>query len=161
MLLLILSGQRVQTMHMLDVKSLTLSYSKAVFALDDITKTTALGRHPEPLCYLAYAPDRRLCVITVLKHYLERTLDIREKETKLFLTLTKTHKAATKDTLRRWARDILGESGVDLKIFKPHSLRSASTSLAAQTKLSLSTIMRSAGWFQESTFNKYYKGTDP
>ena len=157
MLLLILSGQRAQTMHLLDVKNLTLSYSKAIFVIGDVTKTTAPGRHIEPLCFLAYAPDRRLCAVTVLKHYLERTLDIRGTETRLFLTLNKTNKAPSKDTLRRWAKDMLRDSGVNIDTFKPHSVRSAASSLAAKTNLSIDTIMRAAGWLQETTFSKYYK----
>ena len=157
MLLLILSGQRAQTMHLLEVKKLTLSYSKAIFVIGDVTKTTAPGRHIEPLCFLAYAPDRRLCAVTVLRHYLERTLDIRGTETRLFLTLNKTNKAASKDTLRRWAKDMLRDSGVNIDTFKPHSVCSAAASLAAKTNLSIDTIMRAAGWLQETTFSKYYK----
>lgn len=156
MLCLLLSGQRGQTVHLFDVRNMTLTFSRAAFVIGDPTKCSKPGSHTPEMSYLAYAPDRRLCVVTVLKHYLERTLDIRGTETRLFLTLKQPHKAASRDTLRRWAKDTLDAAGVDLKIFKPHSVRSASTSYAARSKLSLDTIMRAAGWYQESTFSKYY-----
>jgi integrase len=156
MLCLILSGQRGQTMHLLDVRNMSLTYSRASFAIGDVIKTTRPGHHVNEISFLAYAPDRRLCVVTALKHYLERTLDIRGSVTQLFVTLKKPHKAASRDTLRRWARDTLAAAGVNMAIFKPHSVRSASTSFAAKSKLSMDTIMRAAGWHQETTFSKYY-----
>lgn len=156
MLTLLLSGQRCQTIHLLDVRNMSLTYSRATFKIGDVTKTSGPGKHTEDITFLAYAPDRRLCTITVLKHYLERTLDIRGATKQLFLSTRKPHKAASKDTLRRWTKNALAASGIDLDIFKPHSTRAASTSFAAQSKLSLETIMRAGTWFQSNTFNKYY-----
>ena len=94
-------------------------------------------------------------LVTVLKHYLESTLDIWGSET-LFLTLRQPHKAVTKDTLGRWAKDVLVDAEINMNIFKPHSIPSASTSFAVKTKLSIETIMRTAGWYHETTFTKYY-----
>ena len=157
MLCLILSGQRGQTMHLLDIRNLTVSSSWASFVIGDLTKTSKLGNHVQPLSFLAYAPDRRLCIITVLQHFLERTSNIKDGETRLFLTLRSPHKAASKDTLRQWAREILSSVGVDMNLFKPHSVRLASTSCASQSKLPLDAIMCAAGWLHETTFTKYYK----
>ena len=155
MLCLVLSGQRGQTAHLLDVRNMTLTFSRAALAIGDLAKTYRPGSHLDEVSYLAYAPDRRLCIVTVLKHYLDRTLDIRGSETWLFLTLRQPQKAATKDTLRRWAKGALVEAGKNMNVFKPHSIRSASTSFAAKTKLSIDTIMHTAGWHHETTFTKY------
>ena len=45
--------------------------------------------------------------------------------TRLFLTLRQPHKAASWDTLRRWAKIALADAGINMEIFKPHSIRSA------------------------------------
>ena len=76
MLSLVLSGQRGQTMHLLDIRNMTLTSSRASFVIGDLAKTSRPGSHMAELSFLAYAPDRRLCIITVLNHYLERTLSL-------------------------------------------------------------------------------------
>ena len=124
-----------------------------VLVIGDLTKTSKPGNHVQPLSFFAYAPDRRLCIITILQHFLERTSNIREAETRLFLNLRSPHKAASKDTLRWWAWEILSLAGVDMNLFKPHSVCSASTSCASQSKLPLYAIMRAASWLPWDNFH--------
>lgn len=156
MLLLLLSGQRTQTIHLFDVRNMTLTFSRVTFTIGDLLKTSRPGSHVGQVSYKGYAPDRRLCVVTALKVYLERTLDVRGAEKKLLLTLRPPIHAASRDTVRRWVRECLQAAGIDTSMFAPHSTRSASTSKAA-TKLPLETVLRSAGWTNGSTFAKYYK----
>ena len=47
--------------------------------------------------------------------------------------------------------------GVDTTMYKTHSLRHAATSCAASNDVSLTTILASIGWKQESTFTRFYK----
>ena len=155
MLLLLLSGSRGQTILALNVKNMSLSYSRAKFVLGDLLKTSRPGHHLGELKFKAYAPDRRLCVLTVLKEYLKRTLDVRGTTSQLLLTFKAPHKAASRDTIRRWTREILTRAGIDMTMFTPHSTRAASTSCAAM-KLSLDTILKTACWSQKSTFQRYY-----
>lgn len=156
MLLILLSGQRCQTIHLLDVRNMTLTFSKVTFTIGDLTKTSRPGHHVQELCFPAFAPDRRLCVVTQLKAYLRRTLDVREAHKRLLLTTRTPVRPASKDTIRRWVRDVMEAAGVNLKIFSPHSTRSAATSKAS-CSLHLQTILRTAGWSNSSTFAKYYK----
>jgi hypothetical protein len=59
--------------------------------------------------------------------------------------------------LARWVKEVLKLSGIDIKTFKPHNIRSASTSAAVCTAdNSIDKVLKSAGWSQESTFRKYY-----
>ena len=51
---------------------------------------------------------------------------------------------------------MLGKAGIDTSIFSAHSTRSASTSCAKAEQISLDTTMKSAGWSNESTFQKFY-----
>ena len=47
-------------------------------------------------------------------------------------------------------------AGIDVKCFKSHSKRAASSSYANAKDASLSSIMKSAGWTQKNTFRKFY-----
>ena len=84
MLLLLLSGQRQQTIHLLDVRNMTLSGSSAKFRIGDVVKQSRPGTHVHELSFKGYAPDRRLCIVTVLREYLKRTLPVRGAEKHCF-----------------------------------------------------------------------------
>ena len=134
---------------------MTLTASKVSFRIGDLMKTSRPGHHISELTFKAYAPDRRLCVVTALKVYIERTGPTRGLNTQLFLTTRLPVKPATRDTLRRWTKTVLNDAGIDLDIFKPHSTRSAASSKAALT-VPLTTIMNTVGWSCSSVFAKYY-----
>jgi len=105
----------------------------------------------------SYPPDRRLCVVTVLKEYLRRTKSSRQDDNdSLLLSYVKPYKSVTRDTISRWVKVILLRSGVDTKIFSAHSLRSASSSKAKAMSVPIQDILKTAGWSRESTFAKYY-----
>ena len=74
--------------------------------------------------------------------------------TRFFLTTIAPVRLASRDTIRRWTRDIMRDVGIDLPIFSPHSTRSASSSKASMT-LPVSTIMLSVGWWR--VLANYYK----
>ena len=155
MLLLLLSGQRGQTVHLFDVRNMDLTYSSVTFRIADLLKQSRPGHHLGEVKYIAYAPDRRLCIVTVLKEYLKRTLMVRGTTKQLLLTCRKPIHAASRDTVRRWTRDVMKAAGIDLTIFTPHSTRAASCSRAV-SRVPLQTILQTAGWSQESTFQRYY-----
>lgn len=156
MLMLLLSGQRGQTLHLLDTRNMQLSPNKASFQIGDLLKTSRPGVHMSELVFKAYAPDRRLCVHTALTSYLGRTLDNRGTVTRLFLTTKPPFRPASRDTIRRWIRQIMSSAGIDTNMFAPHSVRAAAASKAATT-LPLMTIVQAIGWSSSSTFSVYYK----
>ena len=128
MLLTLLSGQRLQTLHSLSLSSLKVSDSRWVFSVDVPLKQTRRGMHLAPLEFLAFPQNNKLIVVSVLKEYVRRTKDVRGSETKLLLSHQKPHKHVSKDTLARWLRDVLSKAGVDTQQFGAHSTRVASTS---------------------------------
>ena len=134
---------------------MTLLPSKAVFKIGDLLKTSRPGHHLSEVVFKAYAPDRRLCILTTLTAYLQRTLDNRWATKQLFLTTKPPFRAASQDTLRRWIRQVLVRSGIDITTFAPHSVRAAATSTAAFS-LPLMTIVKAIGWTSQSTFATYY-----
>ena len=158
MLLLLLAGQRGQTIHVLDVRNMDLSYSHACFRVGKLLKHTRPGTHIKELAFKAYAPDRRLCVITVLKEYLKWTLMIQATTKQLLFTYGKPIHAASRDSIRCWTKEVLSRAGINISIFTPQSTRSVSTSKPA-TKLKLSTILTTAGWSRDSMFRKFYQKT--
>ena len=92
----------------------------------------------------------------MLNEYLMRTAALRGNVQKLLITYRPPHKAASRDTIRRWTKDTMSAAGIDMTIFTPHSTRSATTSSAA-TRVPQATILATAGWSQASTFQKYYQ----
>ena len=130
---------------------------KSSFQFFVTMKQSRIG-YKTPLILLnAYPVDRRLCVYTVLKEYLRRTLKLRGDVNSLFITTVKPHKKAAKATIARWIKTVMTASGIDTSIFKPHSTRSASASKAWMSGIALDHILDTAGWTQENTFSKYYK----
>ena len=153
MLSALLTGQRCQTLHCIDIDCVTLTDSHVKIRVNELIKHTRPGKHQAGLCIKAFAPDRRLCIVTVLKEYLARMIDLRGESKRLFISFVKRHKSVTSATIGRWIREVMRLSGIDIKQFTPHSTRTAAVSNA---KVPLSTIMKTAGWTQESTFMKYY-----
>jgi hypothetical protein len=79
----------------------------------------------------------------------------------LFLSLLPPHREVTADTLRRWLQGLLSRSGVPMAVFKPHSIRGASSSLAVQKGISIDMIMKTADWSSEHNFLKFYRRDVP
>ena len=51
----------------------------------------------------------------------------------------------------------MDKAGIDVKRFKPHSTRAASSSHAKAKGAPLNVIMNTARWTQNSTFRKFYE----
>lgn len=91
MMLMLLSGQRVQTIQLMDLKDMTMSKSQFtfMFKVSSKVKRTKPGRHSQDLKFKDYAPYRRLCIYTYLQKYLPVTKPLRGDETKLLISFNK------------------------------------------------------------------------
>lgn len=156
MLLLLLSGQRGQSIHTLDIRNIECTGEKLILKFGELLKTSRPGHHLAEIVLPAYVDKPELCVVNTFCVYLKRTQPVRNNQHQLFLATVKPYKAVTRDTIRNWAKAVLGAAGVDLNIYGPHSTRSAATSAAAAHKIPLQTIIRTAGWDKESTFRRFY-----
>ena len=159
MLMAILSGQRCQTIHALTTKDMKVSEDKVMFIVTDLLKTTKPGKECTKLEFLSFDEDPRICVVRYLSEYLKRTKDMRHDHYKLLVSYQRPHRPVSKDTVSRWLKTELKLAGIDTSTFSAHSTRAASTSAAKAQKLSITTIMDSAGWSSENTFMKYYNKT--
>ena len=59
-------------------------------------------------------------------------------------------------TVSRWIIKILRETGVDVDVFKGYSTRSASTSKACLSGISVDDILSRGSWSNESTWQNFY-----
>ena len=156
-LLLLLSGQRFQTIEKFDIRNMTFTNGGVSFRIGDLLKTSSARFHLSEVSYLEYPVDRTLCVVTALRVYLDRTSASRlgGSLSRLLITSRPPFRAVSRSTLMRWTRDLLGAAGVDLTTFRPYSVKAAGVSSAASS-LSLHTLMSSVGWRRESTFRGFY-----
>ena len=156
-LLAILTGQRCQTIHKLDLNLMQTLPDRYVFAIGEKLKHTRPGQHQEPIELVAYQ-DKRLCVVEAIKQYISVTDPLRDKsESKLLISFRKPHRAVSKDTVARWVKSTLANAGIDVTSFATHSTRAASTSYSVnKAGLSLAQVLKAAGWANGSTFAKFY-----
>lgn len=154
-LILLVSGQRGQTVHLLSIDHMVFIYSCHTFHIVDHLKQSTPGvKHP--LVELRPFEDKTLCVVTTLKEYLTRTQPLRGSQSQLFISYNRPCRRVNRETISRWVKFVLTDAGIDTLRFKPHSTSAASTSAASNASVSLDDILHTAGWSSESTFAKFY-----
>lgn len=157
-LLSLITAQRFQTLSLIRVENIifTADGNVQIFIVDNI-KTSAPGRHQPFLQFPFFLQKPEICVAQTLHTYIERTSNIREDQTFLFLTFTRPHRRATSQTLSRWVKEILNKAGINTNMFTAYSVRHASTSCAYRSGVSIEVIRKMAGWTNKSeTFLKFY-----
>ena len=150
-LLAILSGQRVQTISSICTKNVIFNGNRCSILIDNLLKTSRKGVQLGPIELVSYNQEN-LCIINILKIYLQRTQALRKGE-KLLISFQSPWKAISSETVARWIKQLLRMSGINTTA---HSTRSLSTSIAAAVGMPISEIIKSAGWTSQDTFNKYY-----
>ncbi|CAK1579485.1 unnamed protein product [Parnassius mnemosyne] len=157
-LMALCTAHRAQTLSLIKIDNIKICSSDVRISITDIIKTSAAGRQ-QPLLILPYFIENiNICPATAIKDYLEITNKIRPAGCRnLLLTYRRPHKAATAQSISRWIKNVLAESGVDVTVFSAHSTRHAVTSAARSAGVSLDTIRKTAGWSSASeTFAKFY-----
>ena len=154
-LLCILSGQRSQTLGCLSIDFMDLNNDKVSFLIPDLLKQSRPGYHQQPLEFEAYPYNVNLCPVTNVRAYLKMTDEYRQKG-KFFVSFAPPHQTIQSKSIARWIILFLQESGVDTTLFKTHATRSAATSKAFKSGMSLSDIGRAAGWKSTSVFQTFY-----
>ncbi|KAL0860714.1 hypothetical protein ABMA27_010051 [Loxostege sticticalis] len=157
-LLALATGQRTQTLSLVKLPNITTYNERIVITITDLIKTSGAGRKQPILDLPFFRSNPSICPAATLISYVSPTTAIRPvSETRLLLTHKKPHKAASSQTIGRWIKQTLEESGVDTSVFRPHSTRHAATSAALRTGVNVDTIRRCAGWTGHSTvFANFY-----
>ena len=60
---------------------------------------------------------------------------------RLFLSYVRPHKPVTSQRIAHWIKSLLGDAGVDTKVFSAHSNRGASMTAAKEKGVALSDIL--------------------
>lgn len=94
----------------------------------------------------------RLCPVAALENYLRVASAFRcQDATELFISSSGSKVAPA--TARKWVVELLFRAGIRASA---GSLRSAATSFAAFSGISVEAILKSAGWSSENTFRTFY-----
>lgn len=156
MLVSLVSAQRGQTIHYLNLNDMISSETSITFALSRPLKQSKPGVKPMVVQFTSYPADPRICVVTILKMYLARTRCKRGDHKQLFISYLKPFKPVSRSTISRWIKVVMRSSGINVEVFRPHSTRAAATSKAGASCVPLDQILSTAGWSSVSTFAKFY-----
>ena len=150
------SGQRCQTLSLMNLDSAQIGPNNVKFIIEMPTKSSKASKPQTEVDLIAFPHDPLLCVMSTLKVYLQRTKQCRGQEKRLFLSYVPPHKAVGSETIGRWIKFTLSVAGIDTNKFTAHSTRSASCSAASRKGVPLETIMKATGWSSSSTFARFY-----
>lgn len=131
-LLALVTAHRVQTLSLIFIQNIVVNNDNICIYIPDIIKTTRLGSKQPNLIIPFYTIKLEICPANTLLCYLEKTKTLRGEVKNLFISFKKPFRKVTSQTLSRWIKDILFESGIDTSVFSAHSTRHASTSNVCQ-----------------------------
>lgn len=156
-LLALITAHRVQTLAAIEVENIEIADHEISIKIPARIKTSG-PRRVQPTLLIPFFEERpSICPARTLKCYLDRTRPLRGATNKLFISFKKPHAPVSSQTLSRWIKSELQNSGLDTRIFTAHSTRHASTSAASRKGISLDLIRKTAGWTSTSdTFNRVY-----
>lgn len=155
-LLALVTAQRIQTLSLLSIDNVRITIDRVEIAVTELLKQSRPGNIGTKLTLRALPGDKKLCIVHYLREYVNRTKPLRFLEKGLLLCYNQPHKKASKQTVARWIKVVLKNSGIDTEQFKAHSTRSAATSMAKKNNFPLTDILKQAGWKTETTFIKFY-----
>ena len=109
-------------------------------------------------------PDRLLCPVRALRHYLKRTERFRRGRRRLFISFQPGRKDELhRNTLSAWIKEVvryaywsLSDEQSKRKNISAHEVRALGASLALQANYSLEDILRACAWANHTTFSDYY-----
>ena len=102
MLVALVSAQRSQTLHMLNINFMKDTSSCFEFVLPAHIKQSRPGYRPQPVMLHAYPHDKSLCVYSYLTEYLKRTQPLRGKKKLSYFLASPDH---TKQFQRKLCQD--------------------------------------------------------
>lgn len=151
LLLLLATGWRVDDAWKLSGRVDVSSEGITVF-FQEKRKCKVKGSHTLSRVIPRFQGSKRVCPVEAVLLFFN--LAKKRRKTNKFLSVSSLGMRASKDTLRRWVRDLLLQCGISASA---GSCRSAATSSALERNWPIDKIMSSAGWSSENTFRKFYE----
>lgn len=155
-LLLIVSGQRCQTLAKLDLGQSVVSGEMVALRVTGLLKTSRPGARGDDIVVRAFPAEPRVCVVRMLAEYIRRTARLRAGSARdaLFVSYAPPHGAVSSATIGRWAKRTLAMAGVSTE-FGAHSTRAAAAS-AAKSVMPVDQLVKGIGWASARTFARFY-----
>ena len=120
-----------------------------------LLKQSRRGYHLSTVSFL----DMKKITICVLWPIRETT-ELRSSD-QLIISYKKPHASVSCDTIARWIRNVLQQSGVDTSVYSAHSTRAASTYAVAAMGCPIADILSPVDWANAKSFAWFYnKQTD-
>lgn len=118
-LLALTTAQRVQSIVGLHLDYMQDLHDKVIFKIPELMKTS---RHSCPYYTVALHVYSfvKLCVVRTLRQYIQQTSEIRKSEQ--LIVSFKTGKVVGTSTVSRWIKQTLQNAGININIFKSHSV---------------------------------------
>lgn len=155
MLLALVTAQRVQTLAAIEISNIEWTEPVQILIKKSL-KCTNIKNPNVVLVIPSYADDKKLCAVSTLRAYIDRTHSVRTVSS-LFISYQKPHVAVTTQSISRWLCTSLNLAGIDVTKFHAHSFRHAATSKAARQGINIDTILTRVGWSHKSkTFARFY-----
>ena len=152
-LLSILTSQRISSLHSLLTSRTTLTRDGVAFVPAWLLKHHRQGKKIKPIVVKAYPADPQVCVVSTLRIYLDKRLGDSDQ---LLQCHRRPYGPASKDTIARWLKQVLKDSGVDTSVYSAHSYRGASTSAANRVSVPIHKILGRGQWSSEDTWRNHY-----
>lgn len=147
----------MQILELINIKNIHRVGDVVEIKIPDRVKTSKRNNPQPTLIIPTYRENLNLCVASTLEMYLERTRDLRRLETRLFISFKKPFRSVSGQTLSRWIKNTLIDSGINTDVFSAYSTRHASTSAAKRSGVNIDAIKKAAGWSVKSgTLAKFY-----
>lgn len=150
MLLALTSAQRIQTLSLIRLNNIQFVEAGVNIEISDLLKTSKPGKQQMCITLPYFLAKPEICPVTTLQYYINYTKTLRKVEFNntemLLISVKKPYNYASRQTISRWIKQTMKDSGIDIKRFTPHSTRHAATSRACREGVTLDTIFRSAGW---------------
>ena len=83
MLLLLLTGQRGRSIHLLKVEDVIFHEDSLELQFSVVLKHTRPGVHQDNNRFQSYIQNKSLCIVSLLREYIDRTSNLRGQETQL------------------------------------------------------------------------------
>ena len=162
MLLALTTASRASDIQAFDLEYMVDKGDVIEFMLPTLTKGRRQGQSFLTVEVHQFPHNDALDVVQCVRAYILRTQHWRTSKAqhKLMLGTIALHKAVATSTISNWLKRIMEAAGVDTQIFKPHSTRSASTTQALKSGVSVQDILKMANWQNANTFHRFYNKSE-
>ena len=157
MLSSLISAARCNFLHQIDFNVRYFKNDGYVFQVSGLVKGSKPHSHIWKYFFLPFHLTLNYVLLLILKDITSSKRNKSSSRNILFLLYIKTRKALKASSTSKLPENVLRLSDVDTSQFSAHSTRSVSSTLAANSGVSISDIMKVADWSSAGTFKKFYR----